>query len=356
MADSSRPLHVLVLVGGERLAHVLESALSHACRQQRLPDEIHVMAPPPHLDRFRRELLRDGEQTRFATLCGRLGVRRDEILLNQRTLHAFELPRNGLLSEAAERVFELLRHISHGRRSEVTVLVTTDAGALGVLAHAAMQVVARPFDRFFVATGTGTRGRNSRKTTPPRVECAEVPLLLSEADAMTVNHYMDAVAARRTERQRLEQPDPLRLDLRGRTVTIGRTEIRLPAMQFFWLYYLATSAGERFPLSEISSALTSPRTSLPIFVQKLAGGHTRAFPAHLLRAFMRVFPHGTDKFAAMFQRSCGPQPGLPSTISKINAVLRRALGRGAEPYLIKGGRGAGGYRVTLSNTSIHIVE
>jgi hypothetical protein len=54
-------------------------------------------------------------------------------------------------------------------------------------------------------------------------------------------------------------------------------------------------------------------------------------------------------------RSCGPHPGLPSTISKINAALRRALGRGAAPYLIQGGRGAGGYRLTLPASGIQIV-
>jgi hypothetical protein len=55
------------------------------------------------------------------------------------------------------------------------------------------------------------------------------------------------------------------------------------------------------------------------------------------------------------QRACGPQPGLPSTISKINAALRRALGRGAGPYLIEGGRGTGGYRITLPASAIQIV-
>lgn len=346
--------HVFVLVGGERIAATLERALVQACRQQRLPDEIHVVAVSAHLERFRRHLLRTGLNTRFATLCSRLGIRRDDILLNERTLHALEVDRTDVLAEAAERLYQVLRRVSLDGLNEMTVLVARDAAALGVLAHAAMQVVARPFDRFFVETGHGGRPA-TRRTLTKRVECAEVPLLLWDAEE-PVAHYMDAVTARRTERQRLEQPDPMRLDVRRRTVTIGGTEIRLPAMQFFWLYYLASSTGERLPLLEISIALSSSKRPHPVYVQKLCGGHTRAFPADLQRAFARLFPHGADRFDAMFLRSCGPQPGLPSTISKINAALRKALGRGAGPYLIQGGRGAGGYRVALRSSFIHVVE
>jgi hypothetical protein len=35
--------------------------------------------------------------------------------------------------------------------------------------------------------------------------------------------------------------------------------------------------------------------------------------------------------------------------------LKRALGGGAEPYLIAGGRGAGGYRLTLPPAQIKLV-
>jgi hypothetical protein len=57
----------------------------------------------------------------------------------------------------------------------------------------------------------------------------------------------------------------------------------------------------------------------------------------------------------VFTRACGPSPGLPSVIAKLNAHLKRALGGGAEPYLIAGGRGAGGYRLTLPPAQITLV-
>ena len=122
----------------------------------------------------------------------------------------------------------------------------------------------------------------------------------------------------------------MRLDCRRRLVTIGETTLTLPAMQFFWLYYLATVPGARFPLAELSSLAGGGRP--PHFTQKLSESRFRVFPADLQRVFAHVFPMATDKFDPMFRRSCGVHPGLPSTISKINAALRRALGRGAEPY------------------------
>jgi hypothetical protein len=352
MPNTTRTLHIVVLVAADGAASMVESVLDRARQQHRVPDEIHVIGARDDLARVYRGLLRStAGGNRFAKECGRLGIPRDEILFNQRTLHPMELESQDL-SAAAERLFQVFRHLSRGGRNELTVLVARDATALGVLAHAAMQLVARPLDRFFVELAP----KSGRKAQAERLRSAEVPLLLWPDDGQPVAHYVDAVNARRMERQRLEQPDPLRLDAHRRVATVGGTTIRLPAMQFFWLYYLAASAGERFPLLEISTALAAPKRHGTVLTQKLAGGHVRSFPADLQRAFVRLFPQGADKFEAMFLRACGPQPGLPSTISKINAALRRALGRGAAPYLIEGGRGAGGYRVTLPPASIHVVE
>ena len=357
MNQTARNLHILVLVGGAGLPTMVECALGRAREQSRVPDEIHLVGAPDVLTQLHRQLLRDaGGRSRIVEICARLSITRDDILLNRRTMHSIRPGDAPFLGDEAERMFQLLRQLGEEGRRELTVVVAHNAAALGVLAHAAMQVVARPHDRFFVEV---EQSRPRRRKSADRARCwrcAEVPVLLRHRDDTPVAHYMEAVDARRVERQRLESPDPLRLDVRRRAVSIGRTSVRLPAMQFFWLYYLASSAGERFPLAEISATLSSPRRSSPVFVQKLAGGATRSFPADLQRAFARVFPLAADRFDTMFLRSCGPHPGLPSTVSKINAALRKALGRGAAPYLIKGGRGSGGYRLTLPSNFIHVVE
>ena len=358
MTQTGRNLHVLVLVGGSGLSTMVECALGRARYEERVPDEIHLVGAPDALTQLHRQLSSDaGGRNRLVDVCAKLGISRDDVLLNRRTIHAIRPGEAPLLADEAEWMFQLLRQLGDEGSRELTVVIAHDAAALGVLAHAAMQLVARPHDRLFVEIHAVRPSNKSRGDDGPvRWSCAEVPLLLRQRDDAPVAHYMEAVDTRRMERQRLESPDPLRIDVRRRSVVVGRTTVPLPAMQFFWLYYLASSAGERFPLLEISTALSSPRRPSPVFVQKLPGGSTRSFPADLQRAFGRLFPNANDKFDAMFFRSCGPHPGLPSTISKINAALRKALGRGAPPYLIKGGRGSGGYRVMLPTNFIHIVE
>jgi hypothetical protein len=179
-------------------------------------------------------------------------------------------------------------------------------------------------------------------------------VLLWPANEPVPQTYAEAVERRRLERRRVAAPDPLRLDVRRRIVSVGETSLTLPAMQFFWLYYLASTPGERFPLAELTAQFGTGRRHPGQFVQKLSDGRTRVFPADLQRAFAQLFPMAPDKFDVMYQRACGPHPGLPSTISKINAALRRALRGGAGPYLIQGGRGAGGYRLALPPAAIHI--
>jgi hypothetical protein len=76
---------------------------------------------------------------------------------------------------------------------------------------------------------------------------------------------------------------------------------------------------------------------------------------HIRRVFATLFPEAVDEFPVVFKRACGPTPGLPSIIAKLNASLKRALGAGAEPYLIAGGRGAGGYRLTLPPAQIRLM-
>jgi hypothetical protein len=83
--------------------------------------------------------------------------------------------------------------------------------------------------------------------------------------------------------------------------------------------------------------------------------HLDVLIRQIRRVFTMLFPESADEFPSVFKRACGPTPGLPSVVAKLNAHLRRALGVGAEPYLIAGGRGAGGYRLTLLPAQIELV-
>jgi hypothetical protein len=343
-------LHILVVVPGRLPVIVLERAFAQLGQERRMPHEIHVIATARQLADV-QPLFSGNGAGRFSQLCAAAGFPRDEILFNQRTLHVAD-DLLGDCTGAADRMLQVLRQLSAAGRASLTAVITGDAGALGHLLHAALHIVAGTDDRLLLddAHPRGTRRR------PPTCDYVEVPLLLWPANEPLPATFAEAVRRRRLERRRVVRPDPLRLDVRRRVVSVGETSFRLPAMQFFWLYYLASTPGERFPLAEIVQVLSTARRSGAQVTQKLSDGRVRTFPGDVQRAFIQLYPQAGDKFDAMFQRACGPQPGLPSTISKINAALRCALGRGAQPYLIQGGRGAGGYRLTLPAAVIQIVE
>ena len=320
--------------------------------EQRIPHEIHVVASRERLAELQRDLLGGGRgAAQFAEACAAAGFPRDEILFNQRTLHG--VGGDGDCGAEADRAVAVLRQLVSSDDSSLSVIVCEDAGASGYLLQAALQIVGRLQDRLLI---DASLLRPQRKGTNARANGhLELPLLLWPANEPAPQTYGEAVKRRRTERLRIARPDVLRLDVRRRTVAVGETMVTLPAMQFFWMYYLASTTGERFPLAELSGALASARRQPAQLTQKLPDGRVRVFPADLQRAFVQLFPMAADKFEAMYLRACGPHPGLPSTISKVNAALRRALGRGAEPYLIQGGRGAGGYRLALPSSGVQIV-
>lgn len=343
---NTRPLHVLVVAPGRRPAGVLERALLRLRDEGHPPHEIHVVAPGPLIDEVRCDLLEGG---RFARFCAAQGLDRDEVLFNRRTLHAVTPPAAPDCTVGADRLLALLRTLTRSRDVALTVVLCEDAGVTGHLMHACLQIVARVEDRLLLNLSNVSRRL--------RASCAflEVPLLLWPPNEPVPATYAEAASRRRLDLMRLTQPDVLRLDCRTRVARVGETTVKLPAMQFFWLWYLASIPGERFPLADVTDALTNPRRLSAPITQTLTDGRSRVFPADLQRAFGQLFPKAADKFESMYVSACGPHPGLPSTISKINAGFRRALGGGAAPYLIKGGRGAGGYRITLPPSAIQIV-
>lgn len=336
----AEPSHILVVVPRRDPAGTLRRALRYLGEERRMPHEVRVVLAPDEAAVVLQELLGNSGAASFAEACARAGFARDEIVFNQRTVHVLDADRDG--ASAAERLLDLLRKPCHADECVLTVVVADDAGVAGYLLHACLHVVGRPSDRLLIDVADAAfSGR------PP----VDVPLLLWPAAERIPATFADAVAQRRNERRRIVRPDVLRLDRRRRVLIVGETTIALPATQFFWLHYLASTPGERFPLAELAAGANGRPQP---FTQRLSDGRVRAFPEDLQRAFVRMFPKAADKFDGMYRSACGAPPGLPSTISKINGALRRALGRGAAAYLIAGGRGAGGYRVTLSPSSIDI--
>jgi hypothetical protein len=248
-------------------------------------------------------------------------------------------------------MLELMQSLRSSPETALTLVIAGDAAAVGHAAQASIHVAGRLSDRLLVeAFDDGDSGREE----DPRGRHLEFPVLLWPVDEPAPRSFAEAAHSRRINHRRIARPETLKLDVRRRLVSVGETSLVLPAMQFFWLYYLALAPGGQFPLAEITASLERSRGSIPQLTQRLPDGRVRHLPADVRRAFAVIFPKAGDKFEAMYRNACGPPPNLPSTISKINRALRTALGSGASPYLIQGGRGAGGYRLTLPPGAVQI--
>jgi hypothetical protein len=322
-------------------------------------DELHVLTSADDTDRLAAVLLKPGTAAALADRCRRLGIAKTDILFGRRTIHA--IGGAATPDRIADDALNILRTLCEDARNEVTVVASSDAGALGILAHAALQLVGRLADRFFVLdvrapAGDGSGPRPNRDGRGARPALLAVETILADRPAPPNQSYHDLAAARRLLRRRLSQPGLIVLNGKRRVVRIDDVELSLPRLQFFWLYCLATLAPQALPLRELSANVAVDADGrIAVASRHPQQANLEALVRHLKRVFVTLFPEAAEEFPFVFKRACGPAPGLPSAIAKLNGHFKRALGPGAEPYLIAGGRGAGGYRLTLPPAQIKLV-
>lgn len=328
-----------------------------AANDRNCVDELHVLTSADAADRLSAVLLKPGTASALADRCRRLGIAKADILFGRRTIHA--VGGSGTPDRIADDALIILRTFCEDSRNEVTVVASSDAGVLGILAHAALQLVGRPADRFFVldvrppaGDGSGPRRRREGRGSHPAL--LQVETILADKTAPANQSYHDLAASRRLSRRRLSQPGMLVLNGRRRVVRIDDVELSLPRLQFFWLFCLATLAPQALPLRVLSANVAVDTDGrIAVASKHPQRAHLEALVRHIRRVFVTLFPEATEEFPFVFKRACGPAPGLPSAIAKLNGHFRRALGSGAEPYLIAGGRGAG-YRLTLPPAAIKL--
>jgi hypothetical protein len=122
------------------------------------------------------------------------------------------------------------------------------------------------------------------------------------------------------------------------------------------MFCLATLAPQPLPLRLLCGNVDIETDGrITIASEHPQQAHLEVLARHMKRVFVTLFPNAGDEFPLVFRRACGPTPGLPSVIAKLNAQLKRAFGVGAEPYLIVGGRGTAGYRLTLPPAQLELV-
>ena len=344
----SRTFRVLVVAPGANPAVVHDAVAAVAAIDRRGADELHILTSADVADRLRASLLKGSMASALADRCRHLGIDPVDIVLTRRAIHG--LGGSGKPGAIADDVLDTLRRLCGDTMNEVTVVASSEAGVVGALAHSALQLVGKLTERFFILDTRRGGGRASR----PRL--SEVPIILAERPMQAGSSYTELVTARRLVRRRLFQPGALTLDGRRRVVRVDDVELPVPRLQFFWMFCLATLAPEPLPLPLLSGNFeidANGRITLDSGHPQRT--HLEGLARHLKRVFVTLFPEAADEFPLVFKRACGPAPGLPSVIAKLNALLKGALGVGAEPYLIAGGRRTVGYRLTLSPAHIELV-
>lgn len=334
---------VLVIAPGARRLAVRDAMLALSAVEESSVDELHIFLSAALPEDARSALLQPEWLAAVDEAKRRPG---SNAAFARRTIHTLGATEPssspwGLPND----VFETLRALCANDSTEVTVIASSDAGAVSVLAHSALQIVGRPRDRFFVLE----YDTKNREKTPLMVE---VPLVLSESCAPTGQRYYDLALLRRRGRKHLAEPGTMTLDPVKRLLRIDDVEIALPRLQFFWLYCLASIAPQAVCLRTLTGHFSiGPNQTIVVDPSHPERAEIEQLVAKLQAIHAALFPKADD-FAEMFKRACGPAPGLPSVVAKLNASLKRSLGIGARPYLIAGGRLTAGYRLTLPASRI----
>jgi|SRR5687768_12796362 len=340
--SESRVFRVLVAAPGSSPAAVIDALAALVTQDHQPVDELHVLASYAMVEQLSAKLLSPGFTSALTGHYQRLGMGRSDILFGRRTIHGLGGPErtHNAMSQAND-ILETIQALCRDDRNEVTIVAALDAGSAGVLAYSALQLVGRPSDRFFMLEYVSRR----RAQRPLLVE---LPMVLAERALSTGQRYQDLAASRQLARRRLTEPGVFRLNARRRAVLIDDLEVSLPRLQFFWMFCLATFAPRHIPFRILSGHFdVDTHGRIVVSPHHPQREEIEGTIAHLRRIFVTLFPETPDEFAMVLRRACGTAPGLPSTIAKLNAHLKRSLGIGAGPYLIAGGRGVPGYRLVV---------
>jgi hypothetical protein len=328
------------------------AAIDRACF-----DELHVLTSAAGANRLSAVLLKSGTASRLTARCRRLGIVKADILFGRGSIHTLG---SATPAAIADDTLTTLRKLCADPFNEVTIVVSSYAGAIGILAHSALQLVGKPRDRFFVldagaiAAG-GSKSHRRRGVGASRPSLVEVPFVLAEGPLLPGQSYQQLATSRRLAQRRLAYPGKLAFDGPRRTIGIDDLELHVARLQFFWMFCLATFAPKVLPFRMLCGNFEiKPDGRITVVPEHPQRAQLESVVRHIRRVFVTLYPEAADEFPLVFKRAFGPTPGLPSIMAKLNARLKRALGAGAAPYLIAGGRGTGGYRLTMPPSQIQL--
>lgn len=337
--------------------------------------EVQVLTTLDGAKAMERDLL--GASGQFAALCSHLGVPRRSIRLNRKTIHVLRGAGGAPISDVrttadgdamAEQMFAILRTLCARPDRSIHATVAGGRKVMGVYLHAMMQLCARPQDRlfhilvhpaieqaiahglhrdFFFPKGPMRLGGRSI-AEPDLLSYIEVPILRVAPGAAADRDlsYLEMVRRRQRELDWTLTPRPLVLDTKRRRLQIDDAIVTLTANQFFWYLSLARMAAEgrgRLPVPILMHAIrVDVRGHVTVDTHAGDVRELQAVVDLLSATHRRASPGRDDEFGPILKNACGSDPpGFASIAAKINARLRRVLGRASARYEIQGKKGEG---------------
>jgi CRISPR-associated protein (TIGR02584 family) len=326
-----------------------------------IPDEIHLITSKEGAERARLSLL-DASAGQFHTFCRDYPVA-DKIHFSAENIHLIKDEHGQPLSDirspednalAADAIHALVRRFTADPATELHVSIAGGRKTMGFYLGYCLSMTARPQDKlshvlvsdpfeslpdFYYPPATPrllhTRDGRPIHTADARIMLAEIPFvrlrpLLPTAALAPELSFSDAVAATQAH---LEQPQ-LRIKFAQRQILCGRKPVSLAPQLFAWYAWLAQrSQQEKGPVR-----------------------HTDADPAEFLELYAQTISRDAVSWenAANLLSDGFPKDFFEQKSSKVNTLLKKALGLSATPYLItrQGERPLSRYSLTLGSENI----
>lgn len=339
------PRRLLLLTTGLNPQVVTETLFALAVTNSPafVPTDIHIVTTSEGADRAKLTLLAP-DQDHFGRLCREYHLP-ETIRFDSSTIHILNSAQKTPLSDirnpddnraAADRITALVRELTADAQSALHVSLAGGRKTLGFYLGYALSLFGRPQDRLshvlvsepFEALPTFffpprypvvliSRGNKPVSTRNANVTLAEIPFVrlregMPESLLAGTAGYSTVVE----NLQRSVAPPELTLDPAQRRVICGEVEIRLPPAQYAFYAWMARLR------------LTNPQTSSVHWAEANAEGYLAEYRTVVGRN-SHAYEQASTDFAKGFSKEV-----FEERKSRVNCILRKALGAAAQHYLI----------------------
>lgn len=360
------PRRVLLCVTGLSPQVVTETlyALATENKQRFVPTEIHLVTTAEGSSRARLMLL-DSEDGRFFQFCEEYGLEADSITFADETIHVIEGPEGALPDITSEEdntavanaITDQVRRLTADRNCALHASIAGGRKTMGFYLGYAMSLFGRTQDRLSHVLVSQPFESDHQFYYPPKkpkrliikdhpVHTSEARVMLADIPFVRLRHGLDDRLTKGqasfsevvASAQAALGPPELVIDLAGRRIRAGGTEVKLPpsSLALFSSFARCALTG--------TAPLSAPPKEVP----------DQAWAARYLAEYRAIHKEADDTDETERALCDGMDGEYFSThLSKLRKRLKKALGAAAAPYLIDdGGTRPRRYQLALTPESI----